>query len=138
MVKMLTCWLLLIAAACTTTTTDKTNFVQLENDWVAALAKHDTAALDRLLADDFTDTTFRGTIRTKSDVMSSGLAPTYRSTGLQELNVRNLGHTVVVTGVNVLEPLSGGDVVRIRFTDVFAWQDGRWRAESAQESLEQQ
>ncbi len=45
------------------------------------------------------------------------------------------GRTAVVTGVNVLRG-PGGDVARVRFTDVFVAQRGRWRAVSAQETLE--
>jgi ketosteroid isomerase-like protein len=133
-------WLLaaLLAGACASiggATADR--LVDVEHRWVEALAAHDTAALDDLLADDFIDSTFRGGIRTKPEILTGPPAGgAYRSTGLEELKVRRYGRTAVVTGVNVLRG-PGGDVAHVRFTDVFVLESGRWRAVSAQETLQE-
>ncbi len=105
---------------------------------MAALQRHDTAVLDRLLDPSFLDSTFRGGIRTKTDVLSGPPAGVgYRHLRFEDLNVRRFGgDTAVVTGVNVLQGATPGEIVRVRFTDVFVSRGGAWRAVSAQETLE--
>jgi ketosteroid isomerase-like protein len=129
---------IVFAAAGCATAPPATYFAELEQSWLAALQAHDTKALNELLDDSFVDSTFRGATRTKHDVLNG--PPTggaYRSVRLDELKVRAYGsRTVIVTGVNVLEGPSK-DTVRVRFTDVFCKSGLRWRAVSAQETLEQ-
>jgi Domain of unknown function (DUF4440) len=114
-------------------------FIQLENDWVAALRTHDAAALDRLLDDSFVDTTFRGGRRTKHDVLIGPPAGgVYHTLRLDDVAVRIYSNrTAVVTGVNVLQGPKAEDVVRVSFTDVFIRRHGAWRAISAQETLQE-
>ncbi|MGA7617731.1 MAG: nuclear transport factor 2 family protein [Thermoanaerobaculia bacterium] len=115
------------------------DLVAIEQQWVDALRTHDTAFLDRLLDDSFVDSTFRGGIRTKADVLTGPPAGgPYHSIRLEELKVRRYGRdTAIVTGVNVLEGKDPSDLARIRFTDIFLLRDGHWRAVSAQETLQQ-
>lgn len=115
------------------------HFIALEHRWVQALAAHDTASLDSLLTDDFIDITFQGGIRSKHDLTMGHPSPgaSYHSVRLESLVVRPQGSAVIVTGTNVLEGADSTDIARIRFTDVFVFQDGRWRAASAQETLVQ-
>lgn len=111
--------------------------VALEHRWVEALQRHDTAALDEILADSFVDSTFRGGLRTKREILTGPPAGgPYRSVRLDELAVRRYGTAAVVTGVNVLRG-PAGDLARVRFTDVFVVERGRWRAVAAQETLQQ-
>jgi len=113
--------------------------IGIEHRWVEALETHDTAALDDLLAEGFVDSTFRGGVRTKREILAGPAAGgPYRSLRLDDLTVRTYGRsTAIVRGVNVLRG-PAGDLVRVRFTDVFVVQHGRWRAVSAQETLEEQ
>lgn len=125
-----------LAVGCATTTPPDSYFKDLEARWVAATQAHDTAALNELLDDTFVDSTFRGTTRTKHDVLTGPPAGGgYKSVRLDEVNVRTYGHTAIVTGVNILQG-PAGDVVRVRFTDVFCKSGRAWRAVSAQETLE--
>ena len=129
--------LLLLGCASVTPTSDA-QFVEIEQQWVEALRTHDVAALDRLLDDNFIDSTFRGTIRTKHDVLTGPPAGgAYRSIRLDDVVVRRYGsRTAIVTGVNVVQGAAADDIVRVRFTDVFVAKDGQWRAVSAQETLQ--
>lgn len=128
---------MLFALACATST-PPSKFTGLENEWVAAIRDHDTAVLDRLLDDSFVDTTYRGALRTKSEVLGGPPAGgPYRTVRLDDVAVRMYrDHTAVVTGVNVLQGTSEQDVVRVRFTDVFVLRGKSWRAVSAQETLQ--
>lgn len=113
------------------------DLVTLEHQWVAAIEHHDTARLDAILDDSFLDSTFRGDTRTKAQFLTGPRAAgKYHSIDLDDLKVRRYGDSAVVTGVNVLRGDGADDIVRVRFTDVFHLRDGRWRAVSAQETLQ--
>jgi hypothetical protein len=132
--------LAVLASACAPRGGDSAaHLVDIEHRWVDALQRHGTAVLDELLADSFVDSTFRGGIRTKREILAGPPAGgAYRSVRLDELAVRRYGRgTAIVTGVNVLRGPKG-DLVRVRFTDVFVVERGRWRAVAAQETLVQQ
>jgi len=123
---------------CITTTPPASRFVEIEHRWVDALQTHDTATLDQLLDDTFIDSTFRGALRTKRDVLTGPpAAGSYRSIRFGDVAVRTYGnHIAVVTGVNVLRGKGVDDIVRVRFTDVFVNRRGQWRAVSAQETVQ--
>ena len=105
--------------------------------WVAALKAHDTATLQRLLAPDFIDTTWRGARRDKA---AAEAAASTGGTGDQtgsELAVSLYGTSAIVRGLNTVRGPDGSVIAHIRFTDAFVYRDGGWRAISAQETLEQ-
>jgi hypothetical protein len=112
--------------------------IDLEHRWVEALKTHNKSELDAILDDTFVDTTFRGALRTKNDVLSGPTAGgPYHSIRLENLSVRMYGkETAIVTGVNVLQGASEKDIARISFTDVFVKRGDRWKAVSAQETLQ--
>ncbi len=128
----------LILGCASTASSTTAELEAVEERWVAALRDHDTAALDRLLDDRFVDSTFRGALRSKRDVLTGPPAGgPYRSIRLEDLAVRaDGGATAIVTGVNVLRGASDDDDVRVRFTDVFVREKGGWRAVAAQETLQ--
>ena len=50
---------------------DKEDLLKLENEWLAAIAHHDTQMLDRILATEFVDTTYTGALRNKEQALLS-------------------------------------------------------------------
>jgi hypothetical protein len=136
-VRVLALLPLLVGGCASTGGATATRLITIEHRWVEALGRHDTSALDDLLAEDFLDSTFRGATRTKQEVLAGpAVSGPYRSIRLEALTVRAYGRgTAIVTGINVLRGPTG-DVVRVRFLDVFVEQHGRWRAVSAQETLQ--
>jgi ketosteroid isomerase-like protein len=111
---------------------------QIEHQWEEALEKLDTTILNELLSDDFIDSTFRGAIRDKQAILTGPRnAAQYHSLRFDDLRVRSYGDDIAIaTGINVLQGRTKEDIVRIRFTDVFVKQNHRWRAVSAQETLQ--
>ncbi len=105
--------------------------------WAQALQRRDTTALDRLLADDFMDTTWQGLRRPKSAVLKGLATNGPQPMDLGEMVVRLYGGAAIVRGLNTIHASDGSVRARIRFTDVFIYQSGAWRAISAQETLEQ-
>jgi hypothetical protein len=72
---------------------------QLERDWLAADAKGDTAGFDRIVADDFIGSGFKGSILTKQDIMPQGGSPGGLAGATpSDTRVRVFGNTAVLIG----------------------------------------
>lgn len=106
--------------------------IKLEREWAEALVKADTATLDRLMADDWSMTTWDGQIRTKAqsiEEVKSGVVK-FEAANVDNLKVRTFGDVAVVTlgqteqGKNKGKDSSG----RFRYTDVWVKRNGRWQA----------
>jgi len=86
-------------AQTTASATPEDQVAQLERDWLAADAKGDTVAFDRIVADDFIGSAFNGRLLTKQDIVPQGGTPgglagaTPAST-----SVRVFGDTAVLIG----------------------------------------
>ena len=103
---------------------------KLEQQRNEAILKGDTATLDKLTSDDYTNTTAQGKIEKKADIMDgfkSGKIK-FDSRELSDLDVRVYGNTAVVTGqVNQKATNNGVDTSgQSRFTRVYVKQKGRW------------
>jgi hypothetical protein len=101
----------------------------LENQWVAAIVKKDTATIDRLLADDFSGTT-DDQIYSKADAIEDVKSGTHESLELDNIKVRTFGDTAVVT-MGQTEKSRHGDTDfsgHYLFTDVWAKKNGQWIA----------
>lgn len=107
---------------------------RLEREWFDAIVKRDTAALNRILADDFIATSQDGSTATKQDVLDSFkvTVPGIDSIGSEDFRARVYGNTAVVTGQSAY--LRGGQVkARFRHTEVWVRRaPGRWQAVSWQ------
>jgi ketosteroid isomerase-like protein len=108
-----------------------------EAAWVAALQHRDTATLGRLLTDDFVDTTWQGARRDKATMLAGVAKNGSQPIGLSDMAVSLHGDMAVARGLNTVRGPDGAVRARVRFTDVFLYRDGGWRAVSAQETVEQ-
>jgi ketosteroid isomerase-like protein len=111
-------------------TPDQSNGVEqavlkVTQEWLDAERRHDRAALDRIIGDDFLGTGPRGTTVSKSDVIplegtqSGGLDVTG-----QDIKVRVFGNAAVVIGRGVAKTQ---DRPELRFTVVFVKREDRWQ-----------
>lgn len=103
---------------------------KLEQQRNEAILKGDTATLDKLTSDDYTNTTAQGKVEKKAEIMDgfkSGKIK-FDSRELSDLDVRVYGNTAVVTGeVNQKATNNGVDTSgQSRFTRVYVKQNGRW------------
>ncbi len=116
----------------TQTTKDATHEVAATHTrWWNALLASDTAAVDTLLADDFTLHTPFGTTQTKAgevEALRSGQV-SYTSIKDAEPVIRLHGQTGIVTGRADIEFQAGGQVgqVRVYYTAVYGWTPPHWR-----------
>ena len=112
--------------------------LQLEHDWTQAYLNHDVAALELVLADDWTYSPSDGSFKTRSQYIEEFRVDTikYQSIDQQNVAVRIYGNTAVVSGEELIKGTDGAKPVtlHIRFTDVLVKTNGRWRAVASHES----
>jgi len=88
-----------ISAQTTASATLEDQVAQLERDWLAADAKGDSAAFDRIVANDFMGSAFNGTMLTKQDIMPQGGNPGGLAGATpSDTSVRVFGNTAVLIG----------------------------------------
>ena len=104
---------------------------QLDGERIQAQIGADSAALDRIYADDFIGVGPSGTVRTKKQVILDFTSGTLRfqSITTDEVQVRVYENTAVETGLSTMDGQDNGKAVpRItRFTRVWVKQQGFWR-----------
>ena len=101
----------------------------LVREWDEATVKGDAAALDRLLADEFT---FVGGVRRKAylDSVKTQSAETFVESAVsQDVRVQIYGDTAVVTGIDVIKGKNGGQPYENKYLymDVWVKRAGRWQ-----------
>jgi hypothetical protein len=99
--------------------------MELENAWVDALVKADTAKLEAILVDTYADTEDwhqsdkQGTVA----VLKSGDLK-FKSIKLSNMKVYAYGNTATQDGTLKGQPIAP----KLVFTDTFVLQDGTWKA----------
>lgn len=105
---------------------------RLEQEWVAAIVEKDTAALDRLLAEDFAGTSPNAHLYTKKMAIEDLTRGTYtvESMELDEIAVNPYGDTAVAFTSQDEKSRYGGSEVsgHYHYTNVWVTRDGRWQA----------
>jgi hypothetical protein len=96
--------------------------------------ERDRAALDRILADDFVDSNWKGELRTKSQLLEGSGTPSSHSQHLRDIKIQLHGSMAIARDLNEISDKDGRIVMRIRFTDVFLHRHGNWQAVAAQET----
>ncbi|HZN12518.1 MAG TPA: nuclear transport factor 2 family protein [Blastocatellia bacterium] len=105
--------------------------LKLEGEWVEALLKADTAALERLYADDLSYTHSNGAVDTKASYLTliREKKTVYESIDRDEIKVSVYGDAAVVTCHVVFKVKLSGQpsVINGRFIHVYAKPRGRWQ-----------
>lgn len=118
---------------------DQASALEFEQKWLDILNRKDPAALDCILAPDFADTSRKGALRSRAQVLqelTQHKEQDQYKQKLTDLQASLFGETAVVHGVNVISDRQGREVLRMRFTDVLYYTDGHWLAVAAQETDE--
>ena len=114
--------------------------MQLERDWSAAYLKHDTATVDRILADEYIGTDGRGIVTSKADEIEEAKPPkpggsspfTVLDESVTDMKVRMYGAVAVVNG-RVIEKVKTAEKeseIQYRRTTVWIKRQGRWQCVS--------
>jgi ketosteroid isomerase-like protein len=109
-----------------------------ENRWEAAIAKHDTASVGPMVADDFVGVYFDGKIMSRSGLIAESKKDrdTYKSAVNEKLAVHTYGPNVAVVVGTAHEKGTGKDGQsfdrKFRFTDTWVERGGRWQCVASQ------
>lgn len=115
--------------------------MQLERDWSAAYIKHDTAAIDRILADDYVGTDGRGVMTDKAQEIVDARGPKQGDPEpdfliledtVTDMRVRRYGTVGVVTGRSIEKVKVRGNETTIQYRRTTVWvkRQGRWQCVS--------
>jgi len=107
-------------------------FTAIEQEWLLATSKNDTATLRTMIGDDFVGTAFGGTIINKQDLLpdSDVHEPTraWATAKVQDMIVHAYVSSAVVVGrVGMQDPQQPG----FRFTKMYVKRRGRWQLVAA-------
>lgn len=124
-------------AECPATKQPKTQqaLIDLERDWAQALEKKDVAAVACILAPEFVDTGVDGEVHNRQQALAAIAQRKDNTNELRDLTVTMLGDAAVVHGANHVRDQAARELAIVRFTDVFAYRAGQWKAVSGHESL---
>jgi hypothetical protein len=101
---------------------------KLEDEWAQANVKGDKAALERILADEYTGGENSHTKREYIDALAPDTS--IKSWEIKDLTVDQDGDRATVHGTLTNETSTGPQVYN--FADKFVWRDHRWQAVSSQ------
>ena len=112
---------------------DEAALVQIEYRWVQAVEQHDPAALNCILADEFEEADFDGSLVDRSMMLASATKPSNGHSELADLRVHIYGDVAFVRGIGV-NSQNGRPTGKARFTDIFVYRDGRWQCVAGHDS----
>ena len=114
--------------------------LRLENEGREATLKNDLPANDRLLADNWINVNADGSVTTKAKLLELLKAGSFTILSIEndEVMVRVFGEAAVVTGRSTTKRAGeSGEILtrQVRFTRVYARNQGRWQVVSAHNTL---
>lgn len=110
---------------------------ELESKWKEASAKGDTATLQQVFADEFTNTAENGKTYNKAEWINAfkGGDPTLKSRTMSDTKLVSFGSETATMTFNVHSTYTYGRDKRSRDTDTFVKRDGRWQVVASQSTL---
>ena len=123
------------AADCPRQAKTEAALLQVEHTWATVLENRDTPGLACLLGDTFEDAGPDGSLTSREQTLAH--VPHHRpgTNRLSEMTAHVYGDVGYTRGLATLVDPEGKPVAQVRFTDIFLYQDGRWRALAGQETL---
>lgn len=109
----------------------------LEESLATAWVKGDRSFIEQILADDWSVTDLTGRVLKKAEVLEEAFGSKDRqivSMRIDEIKVRPFGDWAIVTGRTEAAGQYRGESAKVtlRFTDVFAYQNGKWQVVASQ------
>lgn len=114
---------------------DGAELLKIEHTWAKALEQKDAVAVGCILADDFQDAGVYGELHNREEALAHIAQRGPGSNRLSEMQPHVFGEVGYVRGLNTVIDAQGHAVAKVRFTDIFVYRDGRWKAVAGQETL---
>lgn len=114
---------------------DQAALLQIEQVWLKADEQHDAAALGCILADEFEEADFDGSLIDRATMLAAAAKPRNSNVHfeLSELHAHLYGDTAYVRGIGIGSD-NGRTTMKNRFTDIFVYREGRWQCVAGHES----
>jgi hypothetical protein len=109
-----------------------------EADWAEVAARPMPGLLERILADDYVGVNSDNVVRDKGKMIAQAAEPrsgNYVSSTLEYVNYRHFGDTVLAQGQEAVHRKDGGPDLRLIWTDVWMWRDGKWQIVASQDNV---
>ena len=116
-------------------TKDGSALVQNEQTWAKALEQRDSGALSCLLAAEFEDAGPDGTLQDRDTTLAKAAKHQPVHHELTEIHAQVHGDFGYIRGLATAVDAQGKVLVKVRFTDIYVYRDGRWQAVAAHESI---
>lgn len=127
---------LMYAAPCQTgQAKDEAALAQIEQTWARALEQQDISALVCILADEFEDAGPTGLVADRRIILKRADDHRSQHHELSELHAHVYGDFAYIRGVAATPGERGRPGMRVRFTDVYVYRDGRWQCVAGHESV---
>ncbi len=125
----------LVAQCATGQSKDGNALVQIEQTWARALEQRDTAALACILADEFEDAGPDGKLTDRATTLARAAEHPAIHHELTDLHAHVQGDFGYIRGLATAINTQGKVVVKVRFTDIYVYRDGRWQCVAGHESI---
>jgi hypothetical protein len=109
-----------------------------EEDWAALAVRNNPGVTERILADDYVGVNSDTVVRDKAKMIalaSEKPSGEFVSSKLDYVDYRHFGDTVIAQGAESLKRKSGAPDLRLIWTDVWMWRDGKWQIVASQDSV---
>lgn len=101
---------------------------KLGEEWSAAFVRADIPALEKILADDFVLTDWRGRVTNKADEIANAREGGLLSNTVRDLVIRVYGNTAIVVGkLTLVIDSKPNQPLHLRITDVWILRGARWQ-----------
>ncbi len=110
--------------------------IQMERDWANAIVRHDAVTISRIVAEDWSETSWDGSSFGKAQMLTDLPLGNMESMTMDPIKVRVFGDVAIVTAGDVEKSTfkskdTSGHYV---WTDVYLKRNGEWRAVATQGS----
>jgi hypothetical protein len=109
-----------------------------EADWANLAVRKNPALLERILADDYVGVSSNNVVRDKKTYLKDAEQDTdgkFVSSKLDYVNYRHFGDTVLAQGAESVKRADGSPDLRLIWTDVWMWRDGKWQVVASQDNV---
>ena len=133
-------WMLLLcsvayASPCPTAPKDGSALIEAEQAWARSLEHQDTAALGCILVEEFEDAGPDGKVTDRATTLAKAAEHRAVHHELSDLHPHVQGDFGYIRGQAAAVDMQGKVVARVRFTDVYAYREGRWQCVAGHESM---
>ena len=110
-----------------------------EEDWANLAVKANPGLMERILADDYVGVSSENEVRDKAkylkDVAAEKYSGKFTSSKLDYVNYRHFGDTVLAQGAESVKRADGSPDLKLIWTDVWMWRDGKWQVVASQDNV---